>query len=573
MAKKKKRISKVAKKKSLMKMKKAKAAKKILVKKKKSVEKRIIKRKKKLAVKKRRPVRNRKNISRKIFRKKKKAVKRVGKIRLRKTKLSRKKKKIILKKAINKASIRKEVLKKGKKSAKLTKKESVYPVFQNTLFKTKIKVIGIGGGGGSIVSEIGRSIGKASFIIADTDFRALKKRSGIKHFWFGKDFTHGLGSGVNPDLAKRAAEAEKEKIADLFRDQNIVILIASLGGGLGSGATQVFAEVAKSFGAITFGIFTVPFKFEGKNKSRIAQKALQELSHFLNVSIVIPNERIFKLIDTNTPITEAFSKVNKNLIESLESLIDLIYNPGLINIDFADLKSILSGSGNSAFLNTMQAFGKDRATETAEKILFNPLYQSNSFTAENILFNVSGGTDLNMFEVEKISNVISQLNPRAKIIFGISRDSGSRGFQRSRIKTTILATGPSKVIKPVKKIAEKKEKPSPKKSVKSKKAENKESQSKKTKLKVKSKKVSLKDKKEKLVKEPSFVPIFERAPATAETASKLSVINTGGNQQKKNIRRNALEIKKAEALEQDKRLIQEEEWEIPAFLRKVKFKS
>ena len=182
-----------------------------------------------------------------------------------------------------------------------------------SLFKAKIKVIGIGGGGGSIVSEIGRSLEKATFVIADTDIRALKKKSGIKYFWFGEELTHGLGTGVNVDLAKQAAESAKEKISAIFKDQDIIIFIASLGGGLGSGATQIFAEAAREFGGITFGIFTMPFKFEGKNKQRIAQNALKSLRRSLNVSLVIPNEKIFKIIDANTPITNAFSTVNKSL--------------------------------------------------------------------------------------------------------------------------------------------------------------------------------------------------------------------------------------------------------------------
>src|SRR3989344_2703681 len=265
-------------------------------------------------------------------------------------------------KKVTKKKIRgrsKKTLKKrlAKQSAvkKLKRKKIQVPILlQDSLatsfFKAKIKVIGIGGGGGSIVSEIGRSLHKATFVVADTDTRAFKKRSGIKNFLFGQELTHGLGTGVNPQLGKQAALSEKERIAEFFNDQDIIIFIASLGGGLGSGATQVFAEAAKDFNGITMGIFTLPFKFEGKNKYKIAVKALRDLRKVLNVSITIPNERIFKIIEANTAITDAFSIVNKNLIESLESLIDLIYSPGIINIDFADLRAILSGKGNLAFL-------------------------------------------------------------------------------------------------------------------------------------------------------------------------------------------------------------------------------
>ena len=275
----------------------------------------------------------------------------------------------------------KKIKNKIAKKRKIVKSEDI-KIPTEPLFKAKIKVIGIGGGGGSIVSEIGRSLEKATFVVADTDIRALKKKSGIKYFWFGEDSTHGLGTGANVDLAKQAADGAKEKINGILKDQDIIVFIASLGGGLGSGATQVFAEVAKELGAITFGIFTMPFKFEGKNKYRIAQNSLKILRKSLNVSMVIPNEKIFKIIDVNTPITAAFSTVNKKLIESLESLIDLIYNPGVINIDFADLRTILNGTGNLAYLNTVEESGKDRVDKICNEIVSNPLLQSNSFEAE-----------------------------------------------------------------------------------------------------------------------------------------------------------------------------------------------
>ena len=458
-----------------------------------------------------------------------------------------KKTKIVIKKEARKQNLQKPQKKQVIKITqnKVVRKEEVSTSPVESLFKAKIKVVGIGGGGGSIVSEIGKSLNKATFVIADTDIRALKKKTGIKYFWFGEEFTHGLGTGVNPEIAQKAAESEKGKISEIFKDQDIVILIASLGGGLGSGATQVFAQAAKSFGGITLGIFTLPFRFEGKNKSKIAQKALKELKKSLNVSITIPNERIFKIIDNNTSITDAFSTVNKNLIESLESLIDLIYNPGLINIDFADLRAILNGNGDTAFLNTVQASGKDRVGETIKKILNNPLYQNNNFIAERILFNISGGTNLNMFEVEKISSSISDFNPKAKIIFGISKNIKSK----NKIKTTILMTGPQKNTEEV-----------PEKII--------------------VKKAEITKKAKVIQKLPSailpvgdLIPVFNKDQATSETSSKLIITGPSSIKVKKTIRRNALEIRKAEEIEQDKRLLQEEEWEVPAFLRRVKFKS
>lgn len=557
--------------------------------------KKVLKKKPAKVLIKKKPIAKKVKVKKPVIKKpalKKKPVKKVLKKKVQKPTLVKKttKKVTIKKKTVEikkiKKVVKKEVFKKPKKVKKAKKvktakhihkiKEEIVAFPAESLFKAKIKVVGIGGGGGSIVSEIGRTLGKATFVIADTDVRALKKRSGIKPFEFGNEFTHGLGTGVDPDLARRAAESEREKITNLFKDQDIVILIASLGGGLGSGATQIFAEAAKSFGGITLGIFTLPFKFEGKNKSRIALKALRELKTALNVSITIPNERIFKVIDSNTSITEAFSTVNKNLIESLESLIDLIYSPGMINIDFADLRTILSGSGNFAFLNTVYASGKDRATEIMEKILVNPLYQTSNFVAEKILFNISGGSNLNMFEVEKISRFISEINPKAKIIFGISRNPSSK----NKIKTTLLMTGPGKedILKEEKEevIEEKVKEVVVKEPVlEVKKEEVVKSVVKEKIAKVKKIKQPKKAKKEKkkveLQEKEVIIPIFNKNTAPAELSSKLSVVNVDSQNAKKTIRRSALEIKKAEELEKDKRLLQEEEWEIPAFLRRVKF--
>jgi len=484
------------------------------------------------------------------------------------------------KKAVGKRK-RKTVAKKivVRKTHKHIIKTPVNGFAAESLFKAKIKVIGVGGGGGSIVSEIGRSLEKATFVIADTDIRALKKRSGIKYFWFGEELTHGLGTGVNVELAKQAAESAKEKISGFFKDQDIVIFVASLGGGLGSGATQVFADAAREFGGITFGIFTMPFKFEGKNKYRIAQNALKALRKSLNVSLVIPNEKIFKIIDESTPITNAFSTVNKSLIGSLESLIDLIYNPGIINIDFADLRTILKGRGNSAFLNTVEESGKDRIEKTCQNIFKNPLLQNSAFKAEKILFDIAGAENLSMFEVEKISSHIANLNPKAKIIFGISKDSKLK----NKIKTTILMTGgeiedeivktvPVKKPEPVKAVVAKPVKKNTKKRVKTPKNPS-------TRLRTGKKPAQEKGSVEiKGQKSVSFIPVLE-APAVSASVmeQKLEIVQTRPSgypeSGKKAIRRSGLEIRKAEEMQEKKRIAQEKEWEIPAFLRKVKFKS
>lgn len=412
----------------------------------------------------------------------------------------------------------------------------------NSIFRPKIRVIGIGGGGGSIVSEIGKSLEKASFVIADTDIRAIKKKSGIKYFYFGEEVTHGLGTGMNPDLAREAAEKEKDKISKLLEGQDIIILVSSLGGGLGSGATSVFAELSQKMGNVTFGIFTLPFKFEGKKKIKISSKAVQETRQFLNALITIANEKIFKIVDEKTSITDAFSLVNKNLIGSLESLIDLIYNPGLINIDFADVRAILKGRGMMAFLNTAEATGKNRAEEVVAKIFNNPLYNSD-IKAEKILFNISGSDNLSMLEVDKISKSISALNPKAKIIFGISKNSKAN----NKIKTTLLITGPSFVPEPVvppiniKEIA--KVKPLVKKIIKI-------------------------GKKKKTTQKNFNVSIVK----TSVPIGVSTLINKSENK-KEMIRRSALDVKKVQETEEGKKLSQEAEWEIPAFLRRMRYKA
>src|SRR3989344_1970807 len=463
-----------------------------------------------------------------------------------------------------------------------------------SFFKAKIKVIGIGGGGSSIVSEIGRSLDKAKFVIADTDTRNFKKRKGIKYFSFGQKLTHGLGSGLNPNLGKIAAEQEKERIASLFEEQDMLIFVASLGGGVGSGAGPVFAEISKNFNGISFGIFTLPFKFEGKNKYKIASNALAQLRKSLNVSIAIANERIFKIIDSNTAITDAFSLVNKNLIESLESLIDLIYNPGVINIDFADLRTILKGKGSLAFLNTTEISGKDKLEKITKELLHNPLYYQNPtsevspskgggnhFTGERVLFNIMGGHDLSMLEVDKISKIISEQNPKAKIIFGISKNPK----YKNKIKTTILIAG-LPIIKDRDKSKVAVEKPRLIQEL-SKKSELNKAVKKIKNIKIKKKKKVIRQTSPSDLEEKKNVPdissqIFGNIPINIESSIKSIAIETPGSEnhssrefltrsqhQKKTIRRTALEIKKAQEVEENEKSQQEKEWEIPAFLRKV----
>ena len=448
-----------------------------------------------------------------------------------------------------------------------------------TIKKTKIRVVGIGGGGGSIVSEIASRVKQASFVVANTDLQALRSVSRkAQRFQFGQNLTQGLGTGMSTELGEMAAQNEKEKIKKILEDQDLLIIVACLGGGTASGAAPIFAKISKNLGNLTLGIFTLPFKFEGEKKMEMARASLEKLKPKLNALSVIPNERIFQIIDKKTPIKIALSAINKSLAESLEGLIETIYQPGLINIDFADLKTILEGQGRLAYLNTVKVQKKgDSVQEVIKKVLSNPLYPYSIRGAKGVLLNIAGERDLELSEVNQISKTISELvNKEAKIIFGVSQNKKYSGI----IKTTLLATGcatkvfpkkpkkrrprlrptrrplsrPPTLKKKIKKapLLEKKPQPSKPKTKTVKKA--KKAKSKKVKIRVSQPEVEEKKADEKVRQKaevPSLGESESHLPATKEIH-----------------RKNALQIKKeTEEAEQD--LLEKEKlWETPAFLRR-----
>ncbi|MFQ6049804.1 MAG: cell division protein FtsZ [Candidatus Paceibacterales bacterium] len=429
-------------------------------------------------------------------------------------------------KAIKKASRRRLRPKKGKglkKELKKTEKERIK--------KIKIRVIGIGGGGGSIVSEIAQRVKGASFFAANTDLKALKGLSReVDRFQFGQSLTYGLGTGMNSAIGEQAAKDEREKIKKILEGQDFVILIACLGGGVGSGATPVFAQISKNLGNLTYGIFTLPFKFEGKKKVEIAKNSLEKLRTKLNALSVIPNERIFQIIDRNTPLKKALSSINKSLTDSLRSLIEIIYKPGLINIDFADLKTIFEGRGSLTYLNSIE-LGEKEAKEEIERVISSPLYPYGIEGAKGVLFNISGQKNLSLSQVNQISKIISNLvYKEAKIIFGISRVK-----KGAKIGVSLLATGCSKKIfpeKPKRKLVKRRLEPKPRPQLK-----KKEIKSKKIKIKVSPK------------------------PAPQEKAKEKE-------KSEAKVRKNALQIKKEIEKEEAEIIAKEKFWETPTFLRK-----
>lgn len=427
--------------------------------------------------------------------------------------------------------------------------------------KIKIRVIGLGGGGSSIVSELASRMKKINFVVANTDNRALRIASKkTLHFQFGTELTKGLGTGMNPDLGREAAIADKEKIKKLLEGYDFCIVVASLGGGTGSGAAPVFSKISKELGNVTYGIFTLPFKFEGEKKMEIARKALSKLKSKLDIFSVIPNERIFQIIDKKTPLKSALSIINNSLAEGLEGLIDMIYAPGLINIDFADFKTILSNpiigqkktSGKLAYLNTVAISHKKDTKDLIESVLYNPLYPYTINGADGVLLNIGGEKNLTLNEVNRVLRTISGLSDKdAKIIFGVAQGKKYSGV----IKTTLMAVGcKNRMFPSVKKplVKEKKaKKPVKKKRVAKAKAKG-NANAKKKEVVGKAKKTKAPDKK-------------KEAPVDKSNV-KISVVVKEADDIK--VRKNALQIRK-EMEEEEKEILEREKlWETPAFLRR-----
>jgi len=475
----------------------------------------------------------------------------------------------------------------AKKKVKKQIKKPVKKILSKPKFafakKIKIRVIGVGGGGSSIVSELASRMKKVSFVVANTDLQALKTSSKkALHFKFGEKITRGLGTGMNPDLGREIALEEKERIKKLLEGYDLCIIVSCLGGGTGSGAGPIFAKISQSLGNITYGIFTLPFNFEGERKMEIAKNSLRKLKSKLDIYSLIPNERIFHVIDKKTPLKEALSIINNNLSQSLEGLIEMIYTPGLVNIDFADFKTILSGLDNNgkktvgklAYLNT-HSIKRNNGTvkNLIEKVLNNPLYSYGVKGSKGVLLNIAGEKDLSLAEVNNISKTISDLvSPEAKIIFGISQKKKYSGV----IKTTVLAAGCSA------RIFSSKKKPKKRKAkvgkIKRKEPQKEKSEEKEIKKAVKKKPVKKIMKKKPVKKIMKKKPVKKKkltekkkpeAPRPRINMKKRAIaLRAAQKEMDSKVRKNALQIKKEIEEEEKEMLEQEKRWETPAFLRK-----
>lgn len=308
----------------------------------------------------------------------------------------------------------------------------------------KIKVIGVGGGGGSIITNISTNLSKALFCAVNTDIHALEeagKNKKVKTVSFGSKITGGLGTGMDVKIGRRAAEEDIDDIKKLFEGQDIIVFVSSLGGGTGSGATPYFASIAKEMGSLVYGVFTLPFDLEGEKKMKMAKEAVRESISHLHAITIIPNEKIFEVVDKNTPLNSALAVINENLAQGLEGLIETIYETGVINIDFADVKTVLEnkkGSRKLTYISTIEASLEDGAEQIVKKAVSNPLYPYKISKAKGILFNITGGKDIGLADFSSISESIASFtDDDAKIIIG----SMQKNKLKSKVKIALLATG------------------------------------------------------------------------------------------------------------------------------------
>jgi len=388
------------------------------------------------------------------------------------------------------------------------------------------------------VSEIAKSVGRADFVAANTDLQAQRHLPrGVKAFAFGQELTKGLGCGMDDALGQRAAEAEEERIEHLFEGQDICVLVASLGGGTGSGASSVFAKAAKEAKCLTLGIFTMPFAFEGQKRQEIAKVALERATPHLNAYVVIPNENIFRVIDLKTPMKEAFSLVNKRLSDTLGGFIETLAIPGLINIDFADIKTLLEGRGRLAYLNSVQMQGSQGPDLALKEVLHHPLYDYDITGADRMVFNLTGDRGMRMQQVAEISRTIASFNTKAKIIFGVSFVPSTK----HRMRIALFAVGCKGKEEQGAPSAPFFKKPAAKKKPRAKKAEAVEDA-------------------------PKVIEKKKKKAAQKKPKAAKPVVSPKVKEPEK-VRRNALDVKKAQDQEMKELEKKERQWDIPAFLR------
>ncbi|MBD3250564.1 MAG: cell division protein FtsZ [Candidatus Pacebacteria bacterium] len=303
----------------------------------------------------------------------------------------------------------------------------------------KIKVVGVGGGGGNAVNSMVTSnqIGGVEFISVNTDAQALLTSKAETKLQIGSNFTRGLGAGADPEVGRTAAEESREKIKDLLFDSDMVFITAGMGGGTGTGAAPIISEIAKEAGALTVAVVTKPFMFEGVRRMQTAEEGIEVLKDSVDTLIVIPNQRLMEVVDKKMTLVDAFRLADNVLGQGVKGISDLITMAGLINVDFADVKTIMQDAG-SALMGIGEAAGSDRAVNAARMAISSPLLEISVEGAKGILYNITGGPDMTMTEVSDASAIIANAaDPDANIIFGANIDEE----MGDKIKVSVIATG------------------------------------------------------------------------------------------------------------------------------------
>ncbi len=303
----------------------------------------------------------------------------------------------------------------------------------------KIKVVGVGGSGCNAVSRmIEAKIKGVEFVVVNTDAQALHHSRASEKIHIGKNLTKGLGAGMNPEIGRQASEENRDEIQEVLKGADMVFVTCGLGGGTGSGAAPIVAETAKEIGALTVGVVTKPFAFEGAQRRAIAEEALRNMQERVDALITIPNDKLLSIIDRKTTLINAFRIVDDVLRQGVQGISDLITRPGIVNVDFADVRAIMEDSG-SALMGIGIASGENRAMEAAKAAINSPLLDLSIDGAKGVLFNISGSSDVTMLEINEAANIITEnIDPNAKVIFGAVSDDQVR---KGEVQITVVATG------------------------------------------------------------------------------------------------------------------------------------
>ena len=304
---------------------------------------------------------------------------------------------------------------------------------------TKIKVIGLGGSGGNALTRMKKcNIKGVELIALNTDAQDLAKTSADLKIRIGKKITQGLGSGMNPEIGRKSALESKEDIQKALEGTEMVFLTCGLGGGTGTGSIPVVAEIAKEMGILTLAIVTRPFSFEGQVRQKLAENGYRKLKDKVDTLIIISNDKLLSTLDPKTPLISAFWACDDILRQAIQGISDLISLPGIVNVDFADVKAIMSNAG-SAIFGVGKAKGEGRAQKAALAAINSPLLDISVKGAKGVLFNISGGKDISLAEIDEVAKIITQeINSEAKVIFGAVQDEK---LNTGEIKVTVIATG------------------------------------------------------------------------------------------------------------------------------------